>query len=40
VEHAGREQWADAAYAFEVVVYAPTVDAVVTNVVTDRTRWR
>jgi pullulanase-type alpha-1,6-glucosidase len=31
----GGEQWRDAAYAFEVVVYAPTVDAVVTNVVTD-----
>ena len=31
----GNGTWRDAAYAFEVVVYAPTVDAVVTNVVTD-----
>ena len=31
----GQGSWRDAAYAFEVDVYAPTVDAVVTNVVTD-----
>ena len=31
----GTGGWRDAAYAFEVDVYAPTVDAVVTNIVTD-----
>ena len=31
----GTGWWRDAAYAYEVDVYAPTVDAVVTNVVTD-----
>jgi 1,4-alpha-glucan branching enzyme len=31
----GDASWRDAEYAFEVTVYAPSVDAVVTNVVTD-----
>ena len=31
----GRKSWRGARYAFEVVVYAPTASAVVTNVVTD-----
>ena len=31
----GRKRWRGARYAFEVVVYAPTANAVVTNVVTD-----
>ncbi len=31
----GRKSWRGARYAFEVVVYAPTVSAVVTNLVTD-----
>ena len=31
----GRRSWRDAAYAYRVKVYAPRVDAVVTNVVTD-----
>ena len=31
----GRKRWRNARYAFEVVVYSPTANAVVTNVVTD-----
>ena len=31
----GRKSWRNARYAFEVVVYSPTANAVVTNVVTD-----
>ena len=31
----GEKSWRDAAYAFEVTVYAPTLGEVVTNVVTD-----